>query len=147
MLTLGRLKELKREQREEITITKLLSVIIGECEQISRNPTHNEILGVIQKIYKENSETIKELAPNGEFNWNSPRKETMIALKIENQFLTQFLPQPLTENELIVIINSQIAAGQNISGIMKYLSENYKGRYDGKGAARLCNIYLKGTVL
>ena len=137
MLTLQRLKDIRKENREDQIIYNLLGTIIGECEQLSKNPSHNEILVIIQKMFKDNTETIKVCT----------REDMRADLDRENGFLSRFLPQPLTENELIAIINSQIATGQNMSGIMKYLSENYKGRYDGKGAARLCNIYLNGTVL
>lgn len=138
MLTLQRLKEIKKEQRDNIIISNLLATVIGECEQISKNPSHNEILAIIHKMHKDNNYTLSLLTED------APQFEY---LKEENNFLSRFLPQPLTENELIAIINSQIAAGQKMPGIMKYLSENYKGRYDGKGAARLCNIYLNGTVI
>lgn len=137
MLTLQRLKDIRKENREDQLIYNLLGTIIGECEQISKNPSHDEILRVIQKMFKDNTETIKVCTREG----------IRADLNKENEFLSRFLPQPLTENELIAIINSQIAASKNMSGIMKYLSENYKGRYDGKGAARLCNIYLNGIVM
>ena len=137
MLTVQRLKDIRKENREDQIIYNLLSTIIGECEQISKNPSHDEILRVIQKMFKDNAETIKVCTREG----------IRADLNKENEFLSRFLPQSLTENELIAIINSQIAAGKNMSGIMKYLSENYKGRYDGKGAARLCNIYLNGIVM
>lgn len=138
MLTLQRLKDIRKEQRDNIVISNLLITIIGECEQISKNPSHNEILAIIHKMHKDNNHTL------GLLTEDAPQFEY---LKEENNFLSRFLPQPLTENELTAIINSQIAAGQNMSGIMKYLSENYKGRYDGKGAARLCNIYINGVVM
>ena len=137
MLTLQRLKDIRKENREDQIIYNLLGTIIGECEQLSKNPSHNEIFTVIQKMFKDNNETIKVCT----------REDMRADLDRENGFLSRFLPKPLTENELIAIINSQIAAGQNMSEIMKYLSENYKGRYDGKGAARLCNIYINGVVM
>ena len=45
------------------------------------------------------------------------------------------------------IIVSQLAPGVKMPQVMKYLSENYKGRYDGKVAARICNILINGTVI
>lgn len=134
MLTLQRLKDIRKTERENsnIIISQLLATIIGECEQISKTPTHNDILNVITKIYKDNESTIKI----------SNRSEVNTVLKQENDFLQRFLPSPLTEKELTVIINSQIQAGCGMSAIMKYLSENYKGRYDGKSAAKLCNSLI-----
>lgn len=116
----------------------MLSIIIGECEQISKNPSEDEILKVIRKMYKDNQETIKVC---------NDRPEQKSVLEYENKFLSSFLPQPLTEDELYALINSQVAAGLNMPAIMKYLTENYKGRYDGKVAVRICNMLINGTVL
>lgn len=132
MLTLQRLKDIRKENREDQIIYNLLGTIIGECEQLSKNPSHNEILTVIQKMFKDNTETIKVCN----------REDMRADLDRENGFLSRFLPQVLTESELEIIITSQVALGQKLSGIMKYLSENYKGRYDGKLAVKLCNEYL-----
>lgn len=60
MLTLQKLRELKQNNRDKLIIYKLLSTIIGECEQISRNPSNNEIVSVLQKMYKDNNTTLEE---------------------------------------------------------------------------------------
>lgn len=57
MLTLQRLKDIRKENREDQVIYNLLGTIIGECEQLSKNPSHNEILTVIQKMFEDNTET------------------------------------------------------------------------------------------
>lgn len=59
MLTLQRLKDIRKENREDQIVYNLLGTIIGECEQLSKNPSHNEILTIIQKMFKDNTETIK----------------------------------------------------------------------------------------
>lgn len=41
------------------------------------------------------------------------------------------------KEELTALIGSQLTAGNNMSKIMKYLSEEYKGRYDGKVAVEI----------
>lgn len=132
MLTLQRLKDIRKENREDQVIYNLLGTIIGECEQISKDPSHNEIFKVIQKMFKDNSETIKVCN----------REDIKSTLDRENGFLSRFLPQPLSEEELTAIINAQIQAGDKLPGVMKYLSENYNGRYDGKTAARLCVMLM-----
>ena len=137
-MTITNLKDLRQGLRANQLIYKLLSTVIGECEQVSKNPSENDILKVIRKIYKDNFDTIKLC---------EQRKIDCYTLKLENEFLVQFLPKQLTENELEAIINAQIAAGEKMPGIMKYLSSNYKDRYDGKVAARICNLYLNGIIL
>jgi uncharacterized protein YqeY len=70
------------------------------------------------------------------------RKEFIDTLKKENDYLETFLPKQLSEDELFALINSQVQSGSNMPKVMKYLSENYKGRYDGKTAAKICNDIL-----
>ena len=90
-------------------------------------------------MYKDNNLTLQSLSDD--------RKELIDTLKKENDYLETFLPKQLSEDELYALINSQIQSGSNMPKVMKYLSENYKGRYDGKTAARICNMLINGTVM
>lgn len=139
MLTIQELKNLRINNRNNKIIYNLLSTIIGECEQISKNPSNDQIISIIQKMYKDNNITLQSLTDD--------RKELIDNLKKENDYLETFLPKQLTEDELYALINSQIQSGNNMPKIMKYLSENYKGRYDGKMAARICNMLINGTIM
>ena len=139
MLTIQELKNLRINNRIDKIIYNLLSTIIGECEQISKNPSNDQIISIIQKMYKDNNITLQSLPDD--------RKELVNNLKKENDYLETFLPKQLTEDELYALINSQIQSGNNMPKVMKYLSENYKGRYDGKMAARICNMLINGTIM
>lgn len=134
MLTLQKLKELKQVNRENSIIYRLLATIIGECEQISKNPSNNEIIGVLQKLYKDNNTTLIECPKD--------RTDQIRQLNEENNFISQYLPVQLTENELSALIGSQMAEGKRLPDIMKYLSANYKGRYDSKKAITIINSLL-----
>ena len=133
------LKNLRINNRNDRIIYNLLSTIIGECEQISKDPSKDQIISIIQKMYKDNNFTLQSLSDD--------RKELIDTLKKENDYLETFLPKQLSEDELYALINSQIQSGNNMPKVMKYLSENYKGRYDGKTAARICNMLINGTVM
>lgn len=139
-MNITKLKDLRQVNRSNSIIYKLLTTLIGECEQISKNPSSDQIIAVIQKMYKDNNATMKELLDSG-------RQSQIDELVEENNFLEIYLPKQLTEDELIALINSQVQAGLNMPKIMKYLTENYKGRYDGKTAARICNMLINGTIL
>lgn len=134
MLTLQKLKELKQTNREKPVIYKLLATIIGECEQISKNPSNNEIVGVFQKMYKDNNITLKECSED--------RIDQIKELNEENNFLSRYLPTPLTDEELLALIGSQMSEGKRMPDIMKYLSTNYKGSYDSKKAILIINSLL-----
>lgn len=138
-MNIQELKDLRINNRNDKIIYNLLSTIIGECEQISKNPSNDQIISIIQKMYKDNNITLQSLTDD--------RKELIDNLKKENDYLETFLPKQLTEDELCALINSQIQSGNNMPKVMKYLSENYKGRYDGKMAARICNMLINGTIM
>lgn len=129
MVTLKKLKELKQIKRDNKVIYNLLNTIIGECEQISKDPSCSQVMDVIQKMYKDNKQTISECSVD--------RVDQLNTLNEENAFLESYLPQPLTKEELTALIGLQLTAGNNMSKIMKYLSEEYKGRYDGKVAVEI----------
>lgn len=129
MVTLKKLKELKQIKRDNKVIYNLLNTIIGECEQISKDPSCSQVMDVIQKMYKDNKQTISECSVD--------RVDQLNTLNEENAFLESYLPQPLTKEELTALIGSQLTAGNNMSKIMKYLSEEYKGRYDDKVAVEI----------
>ena len=139
MLTIQELKNLRINNRNDKIIYNLLSNIIGECEQISKKTSNDQIISIIQKMYKDNNITLQSLTDD--------RKELIDNLKRENNYLETFLPKQLSEDELYALINSLIQSGSNMPKVMKYLSENYKGRYDGKTAARICNMLINGTIM
>lgn len=128
MLTLQKLKELKQSHRNNEIIYKLLATIIGECEQISKDPSEDQILQIMMKIYKENNQTLNEC---------KDRFDVKEELMEENNFIKSFLPQQLTYTELAALINSQIVQGKKLPAIMSYLSQNYKGQYDSKKAIEI----------
>jgi uncharacterized protein YqeY len=134
MLTLQKLKELKQTNREKPVIYKLLATIIGECEQVSKSPSNNEIIDILQKMYKDNNTTLKECSED--------RIDQIQELNEENNFISQYLPVPLTNEELSALIGSQMSEGRRMPDIMKYLSANYKGRYDSKKALMIINSLL-----
>ena len=133
MLTLQKLKELKQSNRNKSVIYKLLATIIGECEQISKNPSNSEIIGVLQKMYKDNNTTLKECSEE--------RIDQIKELTEENNFIVQYLPAQLSDNELFALIGSQMSQGKRMPDIMKYLSMNYRGRYDSKNAIKIINSF------
>lgn len=141
MLTLQKLKELKQINRENSIIYRLLATIIGECEQISKNPSNSEIIGILQKLYKDNNTTLVE-CPKDRIDQIQDRIDQIQQLNMENDFISQYLPVQLTENELSALIGSQMAEGKCLPDIMRYLSANYKGRYDSKKAVTIINSLL-----
>ena len=50
MVTLKKLKELKQIKRDNKVIYNLLNTIIGECEQISKDPSCSQVMDVIHRL-------------------------------------------------------------------------------------------------
>jgi len=98
----------------------LLSEVLAEAKKENREPVNADFILVIKKLLK----IILIL-------FNSIKDKSKIEeLTSENNELTQWLPKQLTEDELENIINE--LKPTNIGLAIKYLKENYDGRYDSK---------------
>ena len=134
MLNIQDLKDVKNSHRNNKILYNLLSTVIGECEQISKDPTEEQIISVMQKIHKDNHTTMKECPPD--------KINIIFDLTEENKFLEFYLPKPLYDSELIKIIKERIDAGDKMPDIMKFLNTAYKGMYDGKKATQFIKDLL-----
>lgn len=128
MLNIQDLKDIRSSHRNNKILYNLLSTIIGECEQISKYPSEEQIISVMQKMYKDNEATMRECP--------SSKIDIIFDLTEENKFLSIYLPKPLADSELIKLIKDRMDKGEKMPDIMKFLTTNYKGRYDGKKASQ-----------
>lgn len=112
--------DLKIAMKEKNTPVKnILRVILGQLENISKNPTDNDTISVIKNNIKQNTIMNSE--------------ESLF----ENTIIEKYLPKKLDKDELISIVDTFIAdnslSGMKAMGvIMKHFTTTYKGRYDGK---------------
>ena len=128
MLNIQDLKDIRSSHRNNKVLYNLLSTVIGECEQIFKDPSEEQIISVMQKMYKDNEATMRECP--------SSKIDIIFDLTEENKFLSIYLPKSLTDSELIKLIKDRMDEGEKMPDIMKSLTTNYKGRYDGKKAAQ-----------
>jgi uncharacterized protein YqeY len=103
-----------------------LVTLLGELSRLdSKDPSDAQVVGVIQKMLK-GIEDMQKVRPSEE-------------LTQEAATLKAYLPQLLSEEELISIIAEARSNGITVMGeLMKHLKDHYAGRYDGKLAAGLC---------
>lgn len=103
-----------------------LVTLLGELSRLdSKEPSDAQVVGVIQKMLK-GIEDMQKVRPSEE-------------LTQEAATLKAYLPQLLSEEELISIIAEARSNGITVMGeLMKHLKDHYAGRYDGKLAAGLC---------
>jgi len=136
------LKSRKNKLTAEVT---LLTTLIGEAAMIGKNDgnretTDEEVVAVIKKFIKNNNELM---------NVADSKSEAYEIVKNENEFLTQYLPSQMTEEELYNMIQTYIDTFEENSprlmgSIMKWLKESYAGQYDGRLASKIVKELLNG---
>lgn len=122
-----------------------LSTIIGECQTKEKqaNPARSlrddEVVAVVRKFLKGTDETISLLK-------DRPGMQSRLdEAASERDILLRYLPAVLDEAALEVFIRERIAGGAgNVGAIMKALSEQHAGAYDGRTASSLAARCLKG---
>lgn len=125
-------ERIKNAMRNGDTLTRdTLRVLKGEIE---RNEDSQKTLSdlEIQKLAKKMVENLTEISPD------SP----------EISVLQDFLPNPLTTEELVAELEKFISANgietkQGLGSIMKHFKTNFDGRYNGKELSELINARLK----
>ena len=120
--------------RDSATVTSL-GTLLGEAKQIAtkkenRDPTDEEILGVVKKTLEGIAEMLKYE--------NDDLKRGGYLL--EQSLFMKYMPTQLSDNEIQVIIeNAQL---DNIGKIMALFKMHYLGKYDGKVVSAAANKYI-----
>lgn len=138
------LTEIKKDQlaarkiKDKMKAT-LLTTLIGEAEMVGKNDgnresTDSEVTAVIKKFVKNIDETLTICHDDD--------------LLIERTTLETYLPQQMTEEQLRQLVQSHvqsegISGPQNMGVVMKFLSSNFAGQYDGKLASSVVREILK----
>jgi uncharacterized protein YqeY len=138
----------KTEERDLLSFVLAESIkkAVNDPKNPRKEPTDAEILKVIDELVKANCETIGNLVDNN-------RSSDTEKYRIENEFLGNYLPQKMTEPELVEALKKcfyayYLGEGQNktldnnatkrfISVGMKYLKENFAGKYDSQVASEI----------
>lgn len=131
-MTKEQITTLRAEQEFGSKKHRFLGLILGELDRISKTPTETEVNSLLEKMRKNNDETIELLAPTVYRNDSSKKIEE---LAVENRFIEVLLPQKLTDQEMIDIITKEGIS--SIKEIFQYFSKNFGGKYDGKTLSEL----------
>ena len=142
------LEQLKKDsltaRKEKDTVkSNLLSILISESVMTGKNdgnrePTEDEIIGIIKKFLKSNKESIAALEKDGrDF---SKEKE-------EENILNSYLPKQLSEAEIEKIVGEYIAklpekSPKFMGKIMGDLKSEYSGLFDGQTASQIVKKLL-----
>lgn len=158
MSLLNNIKKDQLEARKAKNAVKasLLTTLLGEVQIVGKNDgnretTDVETISIIRKFIKNINETLTHLASKNEqtANLDEQSAETKDKFTQEKEILEVYLPQQMSEGQLLKVLSLQIAEGNLIQGAsfkgqaMKYLKDNFAGTYDGKQASILIDS-LKG---
>ncbi len=139
-------KTMKAKNSSRLEVLRFLLSQIKNKE-ITLRPipiTDQDIISVIQKQAKQRQEGIEQFQSGG-------RKDLAEKEQKELMILKEFLPQPLTENELKKIINNVIASLKNddklpdqrlMGQTIKEVIAQVQGRADSKTISRLVQATL-----
>lgn len=135
---LNELKTAALKARDTLTFTKL-GTVLGEAKQIAtkkenRDPTDEEILGVIKK-------TLEGLAELIALEKDDAAKALLI---LERDMFQKFMPTQLSETEIKTLIEN--AALDNLGKIMGLFKKNFAGKYDGNVVRNLAEQFLAKSV-
>jgi uncharacterized protein YqeY len=124
------------------TLRLLLSALHNEEIKARRELTPEEIQKTISTLCKQRGEAIELFRKGG-------REELAQKEEAELAVLKRYWPQPLTEEEVAVLIRSSIdeagAKGiQDLGKVMKLLMPKVSGRSDGKRVSELAKALLGG---
>jgi uncharacterized protein YqeY len=124
------------------TLRLLLAAVHNEEIRLRRDLGEDEIQKVVAILAKQRSEAI-ELYRKGSREDLARNEETELGI------LQQFLPQPLTEQEIQRLIQQSIAelgasGPQDLGRVMKQVMPKVGGRTDGKRVNEMARALLAG---
>lgn len=121
-------------RKERSADASLLTTLLGEAEMVGKNagnraPTDEEVVTVIKKFIKNIDETLAVIK----------HPEASAQLVGEKAALEKFLPKQLDEDTLRMITKNC----KDLPDFMRYLKQEYAGRYDGKLASTIAKEVYK----
>jgi uncharacterized protein YqeY len=119
---------------KQIVAKNLLTTLLGELEGKAKRDNIDINDEMVVQTCK------KFIASNEEVIAQTTSTEAATKLKEENVILNNYLPKQLTEAQLGSIIKSSGAT--NVGEAMKFLKDNYSGKYCGKLASTVVRTLM-----
>jgi uncharacterized protein YqeY len=112
------------------TIRMIRSVKNKEIELMRKKLEDEEVIKVIQVMVRKGEESVEQFQTGG-------RVDLVEKEKKEIEILKSFLPQPLSQEELLMIIDqsiqeTQASSAKDIGKVMKSIMPKIGGKADGK---------------
>ncbi len=127
---------MKSKEKERLSVIRMARAAIKDVEINQRKDLGNdEIIDVLASIVKKNKESLTEYEKAG-------NKEKVAKLKREIKIIQEYLPEQLSQEELIEIVDETIAevGAEDMSDmgqVMGKVMPKIKGRADGSKVNQL----------
>jgi uncharacterized protein YqeY len=120
--------------KEKDSIAKdILGVLLAESSKAVKEPADEQVIQALKKLIESNADTIKLMIQQDTYS-----AEEVIKLELQVDALKIFLPKQLSEDAMKQAVKYARTLGHdNLGAIMRWMKENYNGRYDGTILSRL----------
>lgn len=126
---------MKNKDKTRLSVIRMVrSSMKNEEIKLQRNLTEEDALGILSRELKQQKDSLQEFEQAG-------RDDLAAKAKAEIAILEDYLPEPLTEEEIQSIVREAIqksgaSSKADMGKVMKLVMPQVKGRADGKAVNR-----------
>ncbi|QKG84946.1 GatB/YqeY domain-containing protein [Kroppenstedtia pulmonis] len=126
---------MKNKDKTRLSVIRMVrSSMKNEEIKLQRNLTEEDALGILSRELKQQKDSLQEFEQAG-------RDDLAAKAKAEIAILEDYLPEPLTEEEIHSIVREAIqksgaSSKADMGKVMKLVMPQVKGRADGKAVNR-----------
>ncbi|MNE38489.1 Yqey-like protein [compost metagenome] len=124
-----------RKEADKVVELNVLTLVVGECERVSKDADDLAVLAILRKMHGSNEECLKVAC-----------SRVAAKLQTENSFIGELLaaytPTQLSASQIIQRITQNSIT--NMGDAMKWLKANCAGQYDGKVASEAVKQHFAG---
>jgi len=132
---------MRARQREQLATLRLVTAAIKQIEVDERIELNDEqVLAVLNKMVKQRRESLEQYEKAG-------REDLAVVERFELDLIQTYLPEPLGEDELAVLIQSAISESgassiRDMGSVMNTLRSQVQGRADMKAVSQAVKTQL-----
>ncbi|NBI29365.1 GatB/YqeY domain-containing protein [Chengkuizengella marina] len=130
-LTTDMKQAMRDKEKLKLTVIRMIRSAIKDLEiNERRTPDDNDVLAIITREIKQRKDSLQEFK-------NAGRDDLVEKLEAEINIINEYLPQQLSEEEIIEIVQQTIqevgaSSKADMGKVMSALMPKVKGRADGK---------------
>ena len=132
---------MRAHQREQLATLRLVTAAIKQIEVDERIELNDQqVLAVLDKMVKQRRESLEQYEKAG-------REDLAVVERFELDLIQTYLPEPLGEDELAVLIQSAISESgassiRDMGSVMNTLRSQVQGRADMKAVSQAVKTQL-----